>query len=76
MLLSQIIYLRFVLELLLVELSYISNCLVNKMAFTHLRCFYLKGGGHLHFHNAFLVPMLSLGDVETRNSIYKIFKTH
>ena len=37
---------------------------------------YLKGGGHGHFHIAFLVPMFSLGDAETQNSIFKIYRTH
>ena len=36
----------------------------------------LKEGGHVHFHNAFLAPILSLGDVETQNNIFKIFEIH
>ena len=34
----------------------------------------LKGGGHVHFHNTFLAPMHSLGDVKTQNNILKILK--
>ena len=32
----------------------------------------LKGGEYGHFHIAFLVPMFSLGDAETQNSIFKM----
>ena len=34
--------------------------------------FNLKGRGHVYFHNAFLAPILSLGDVETQNNIFEI----
>ena len=34
----------------------------------------LKGGEHVHFHNAFLAPMFSLGDTETQNNILKFIK--
>ena len=30
-----------------------------------------KGGGHVYFHNAFLAPILSLGDVETQKTFLK-----
>ena len=33
-------------------------------------------GGHIHFHNAFLPPILSLGDVETLKNIFKIFEIY
>ena len=36
----------------------------------------LKGGGHGYFNVAFSVPMFSLGDAETQNSIFKIFRMH
>ena len=36
----------------------------------------LKGGGHVHFHNAFLALILSLSDVETQNNFFKIFEIH
>ena len=35
----------------------------------------VKGRGHVHFRNAFLAPIFSLGDVETQN-IFKIFEIH
>lgn len=34
----------------------------------------LKGGGDGYFHMAFLVPMFSVGDAETWNSILKILE--
>ena len=34
----------------------------------------LKGGGQGHFHNAFLAPILKLGDIETQNNFFKIFE--
>ena len=34
----------------------------------------LKGGGHGYFHMAFLLPMFSVSDDETRNSILKILE--
>ena len=37
---------------------------------------WLKGGGHVHFHNVFLAPTLSLGDVETQNNIFISFRVH
>ena len=34
----------------------------------------VKGRGHGNFHNAFMVPMFSLGDTETQSNILKVFK--
>ena len=36
----------------------------------------LKGGAHGHFHIAFLVPMFSLGGIETQDSILISFRMH
>ena len=42
------------------------TCIVLVLIYMHL----LKGGLNFPFHNAFI---LSLGDVETQNSIFKFF---
>ena len=36
----------------------------------------LKGAGHVHFYNAFMMPFLGLGDAETQNNIFKIYEIH
>ena len=52
------------------------TCYVKAHRWYILCTLWLKGGGHGHFHIAFLVSMFSLGDAETQNSIFKIFRMH
>ena len=58
------------LSLVVLELKYIIE---TNLAYKTEFSIYLKGGGHEHFHIAFLLPMFSLGEAKTQNSIFKFF---
>ena len=55
-------------------LSYLNVRSTTVNFFNHGKINKLKGGGHVHFHNAFLALILSLGDVEPKTTFLKFLK--